>query len=402
MTKIDEIIKRKTAKPDDDKRIPLTPLKPKLKHPTASFPLSGAEAEPESELKSERRRVKLKTLKVWPDGVKQTSEPEPSLKDSGDIKRVEDTGMENIDDAIIESIDAVIENIAPKPKPKTTKAKENYMDINAMPASNEQNGGMNEVGSEFIIITGIYDELKRQNVPLLPVGCGKTLYATYMGYESWYKYGRQVFTTYHTTFSKHVSPEEFMDLYSQNEVMPGDLFIIDEIDRWLSPQSKRGGSGAMLQQCISIRRQMQINMIGTCQRFMDVVKWTRDQATRILVVQKFHPPPSWANKKGANGGMKRDAYNTMPDQCLLESCPRKHIIIAFEVYNDGRDIRPPIQHDPIDTDKYGKLYDTHEIVAHSIDDLFFRLAKEKKMKNKLAAEMDVPSFSKPKTKKVRG
>ena len=170
----------------------------------------------------------------------------------------------------------------------------------------DYDGIKNDVGNEWIIITGIYDEAKRRNIPLMPNGYDRQLYATCMGHEFWYKCGRQVFTTYHTTFSRQVSPEEFISLYANNEVMPGALFIIDEVDRWLSSHNKRGASGAMLQHCISTRRQMQIDLIGTCERYMDVVKWIRDQASRIFVVQTFYPPYVQISKKGVGTGRKKE------------------------------------------------------------------------------------------------
>ena len=168
------------------------------------------------------------------------------------------------------------------------------------------NGIKTDVGNEWIIITGVYNEAKRQNIPLMPNGYGRQLYATCIGHEFWHKCGRQVFTTYPTTFSRQINLEEFILLYANNEVMPCALFIIDEVDRWLSSHGKRGAYGAMLQHCISTRKQMQISIIGTCQRYTDVVKCIRDQASRIFVVQTFHPPYVQTNKKGAGTGRKKE------------------------------------------------------------------------------------------------
>ena len=389
MTKIDKIIGKKSAKPNN-KKTPTTRIK--SKSPTVPPSTQEDESTPEEKPKYKRRRGKFKPLKVWSSG----ENPTPDSDQIANTVKIEETHIEK-SETEIEDFKLVDNTGIKKTKAKPKQATYEHIDLNTDAMSTKQSGRENDVGSSFLIITGVYDELRRQNVPLLPVGCGKTLYATYLGYEFWHKYGRQVFTTYHTTFSRHVSPDEFMSLYAQHEVSHGDLFIVDEIDRWLSPQNKRGASGAMLQQCISVRRQMQIDMIGTCQRYMDVVKWTRDQVSRIFVVQKFHPPPIWSAKEGAKTTMKRNEYNTMPEQCMLESCPKKHVIIAFEINKQAPNMAP-IQSVPIDTDKYGKLYDTHEIVTHSIDDLFFRLAKEQKIKNKLAGEMDVPSFSNPRSK----
>ena len=62
----------------------------------------------------------------------------------------------------------------------------NYIDIDGGIITNrndeDHDDVKNDVGSEWIIITGIYDETKRRNAPLMPNGYGRMLYATCMGH----------------------------------------------------------------------------------------------------------------------------------------------------------------------------------------------------------------------------
>jgi hypothetical protein len=258
----------------------------------------------------------------------------------------------------------------------------------------KQTNNINNDSGSFILIVGIYND--KQNADFLPVGCGKTLFSTYLGYELYYRRGKQVFSTYDTKFSTTVDPPEFMSLYAKKKVMPGDLFIVDEIDRWLSPQNRRGASGKMLHQCISVRRQMQIDIIATAQRYMDVVKFTREQTDKVYVVQKFHPPMRNPVQNQNQKKHLQSDIDMLPEHCTLESCPRNHVIIPFRVLANGKDIqlRPVLP--PIPVERYGHLYNTYQIASHAIDDLFFSLAKEEKAKRKLMSEINVPSFSNPK------
>lgn len=187
----------------------------------------------------------------------------------------------------------------------------------------------------LIAICGTYTDVRYGSIR----GNGKTLSATFLGYQA-YKDGRKVYTNYYTTFSEMVTLNELLTLFKDGE-LDNVLVILDEAQVYLM---NTGVKAKTLKEIINLfiaqTRKRNVDIIVTTQRYKNLHRQLRVQCDLVLIPLKYH-----LNESGR-----------MSDLCTRDNCDKSHVVIIYNA------ITQEFLKSVLYPEEIGKLFNSDEIV----------------------------------------
>ncbi len=194
---------------------------------------------------------------------------------------------------------------------------------------------------------GTYDDTLHSGMSIR--GNGKTLTATYYGYQE-YLEGKEVYSNYHTSFSKLYTMNELIELF-KNDKLSNVVILMDEAQVYLSNQgAKKKVVNNLIGLFIAQTRKRNVDIYLTTQRFNNLHNQLRLHTDIILLPVKTH----------ADGSI-----------CRKNLCKEPHYIHVFMSTEEDELVC-------LKADEVGQLYNSDEIVL----DTFYLEEEEKPTKKK--------------------